>query len=77
MPWARRRGNADGANAAGHFDPAEFVDHYENALIELLKQKQAGRPVQAVKEAPPPSRVINPMDALRRSVEAGRSRRTG
>ncbi|HEX9323262.1 MAG TPA: hypothetical protein VF913_14270 [Xanthobacteraceae bacterium] len=57
---------------AGHFDPAEFTDHYENALVELRKQKQAGLPVESIKEAPPPSRVINLMDALRRSIEAER-----
>ncbi len=34
----------------GHFDPAEFEDRYENAVVEMLKQKQAGMPVR--KEAP-------------------------
>jgi DNA end-binding protein Ku len=57
---------------AGHFDPAEFEDRYENAVVEMLKQKQAGIPVR--KEAPvaAPSTVINLMDALRRSVQAER-----
>jgi Ku protein len=27
---------------SGHFDPSKFEDRYENALIELLKKKQAG-----------------------------------
>src|SRR6516164_450243 len=27
---------------AGHFDPAQFEDRYENALIDLLKKKEAG-----------------------------------
>ena len=27
---------------AGHFDPKAFEDHYEKALVELLKSKQAG-----------------------------------
>jgi len=55
---------------SGHFDPAEFEDRYENALVEMLKQKQAGMPVR--KEAPVagPSTVINLMDALRRSIKA-------
>ena len=54
---------------AGHFDPAEFEDRYENAVVEMLKQKQAGMPVR--KEAPvaAPSTVVNLMDALRRSVQ--------
>ncbi len=55
---------------AGHFDPAEFEDRYENAVVEMLKAKQVGMPVR--KEAPPPSTVVNLMDALRRSVEQER-----
>jgi DNA end-binding protein Ku len=57
---------------AGTFDPAEFQDRYEAAVVEMLKQKQAGLPPN--KEAPsaPPSKVINLMDALRRSVEGER-----
>jgi len=27
---------------SGHFDPSHFEDRYENALIDLLKKKQAG-----------------------------------
>jgi DNA end-binding protein Ku len=55
---------------AGHFDPAEFEDRYEIAVVEMLKQKQAGMPVR--KEAPvaAPSTVVNLMDALRRSIQA-------
>jgi len=55
---------------AGHFEPKKFVDHYETALRELLRQKEAGRPIEAKKHREP-ARVINLMDALRRSVEAG------
>jgi DNA end-binding protein Ku len=55
---------------AGHFEPKKFVDHYETALRELLRQKEAGRPIEAKKRREP-ARVINLMDALRRSVEAG------
>ena len=58
---------------AGHFDPSKFEDRYENALIEMLKQKQAGAPAPAVKPAAEPARVINLMDALRRSVGAERA----
>ena len=35
---------------AGHCDPAEFDDRYENAVVEMLKQKQAGMPEK--KETP-------------------------
>jgi DNA end-binding protein Ku len=56
---------------ASHFDPSNFEDHYENALVELLRRKQAGRVIEPIKdEAPPPQRVINLMDALRASIGA-------
>jgi DNA end-binding protein Ku len=55
---------------ASHFDPAQFVDHYETALVGLLRAKQAGHIVEAPKEEPAPQRVINLMDALRASIGA-------
>ena len=54
---------------SSHFDPSHFEDRYENALIELLKKKQAGEKIEPVRGAPPP-RVVNIMDALRASVDA-------
>jgi DNA end-binding protein Ku len=55
---------------AGAFDPAMFRDRYEEALLAHLKAKQAG----AVQEPKPtfavPRRVINLMEALRRSIAA-------
>ena len=56
---------------SGHFAPEKFEDHYEDALKELLKKKQAGEQIEAPKERAP-AKVINLMDALRRSVEAER-----
>ena len=55
---------------AGDFDPASFVDHYEEAVVEMLKHKQAGAPVSKQKAAAPASNVVNLMDALKRSVAA-------
>ncbi|MBO0751392.1 MAG: Ku protein [Bradyrhizobiaceae bacterium] len=56
---------------ASHFEPKQFEDHYENALVELLRTKQAGRVIEPIKdEAPQPQRVINLMDALRASLGA-------
>ena len=50
------------------FDPKAFRDRYEDALLAHLKAKQAG----AVREEKPtfaaPRRVINLMEALRRSI---------
>jgi DNA end-binding protein Ku len=55
---------------ASHFDPSKFVDHYETALVDLLRAKQAGHIVEAPKDEPAPQRVINLMDALRASIGA-------
>jgi DNA end-binding protein Ku len=54
---------------SGHFDPAQFEDRYENALIDLLKRKQAGEKIEAPREITPP-RVVNLIEALRASVDA-------
>jgi DNA end-binding protein Ku len=57
------------SNKSGHFDPSHFEDRYENALIDLLKKKQAGEKIVPVRGAPA-QRVVNLMDALRASVDA-------
>jgi DNA end-binding protein Ku len=54
---------------AADFDPSKFVDHYETALVELLKEKQAGVQPKETPAVAPERRVINLMDALRRSIE--------
>src|SRR6516165_5174794 len=53
----------------GHFEPSKFEDQYEDALKELLKKKQEGKPIERP-ERPKPTNVVNLMEALRRSVEA-------
>ena len=50
------------------FDPSQFEDRYEEAVVELLKKKQAGLPVSREGVAPRPQNVVNLMDALRRSI---------
>jgi DNA end-binding protein Ku len=57
---------------AGHFEPERFEDQYEEALKELLKKKQSGQKIEAPREREP-SKVVNLMDALRRSVETERA----
>ena len=59
------------AGKASHFDPSKFEDHYEAALRELIRRKQSGKPIERAPEREP-ARVINLMDALRRSVEVGK-----
>ena len=53
---------------AADFDPARFVDHYEEAVVEMLKKKQAGMPVPREQAVPRARNVVNLMDALRRSI---------
>jgi DNA end-binding protein Ku len=55
---------------AGEFDPSEFVDHYEEAVVEMLKKKQAGIVLPKGKATDQPRNVVNLMDALKRSVAA-------
>ena len=53
---------------AADFDPTQFVDHYEDAVLKMLKNKQAGLPVSREPAAQRPQNVVNLMDALRRSI---------
>jgi DNA end-binding protein Ku len=55
---------------AADFDPSTFVDRYENAVVELLKEKQAGIVPKKAPAAVSEPRVVNLMDALRRSIGA-------
>jgi DNA end-binding protein Ku len=57
---------------AAEFEPSEFVDHYEEAVVEMLKRKQAGVPAPKERASAPSPNVINLMDALRRSIDAER-----
>ena len=52
---------------AGHFEPDKFEDQYETALIDLINQKRAGKPIVA-KERPRGENVVDLMDALRKSI---------
>ena len=55
-------------NKATDFDPSQFVDHYEEAVIKMLKQKEAGVAVSRKHAPPRPQNVVNLADALRRSI---------
>jgi DNA end-binding protein Ku len=52
---------------AGRFDPDKFEDQYETALIDLINQKRAGKPI-AAKARPRGENVVDLMDALRKSI---------
>lgn len=50
------------------FDPSEFNDRYEDALRDLIKQKQKGHKITKVEE-PEETNVIDLMDALKASLK--------
>jgi DNA end-binding protein Ku len=52
------------------FDPAQFTDRYEQAVLEVLKKKQEGMPAARPIAIAPPKNVVNLFDALRASLAA-------
>ena len=52
------------------FDPSKFEDKYEDALLDLIKAKKAGKKPPVAKPAPKPSNVINLFDALKKSLNS-------
>ena len=52
---------------AGRFEPGKFEDQYETALVDLINQKRAGKPITP-KERPRGENVVDLMEALRQSV---------
>jgi len=59
----------------GPFDPSQFTDRYEDALRELIKEKEKGHTITAPEE-PKEAEVIDLMDALKRSLgQSGGARR--
>jgi len=61
---------------ATRFDPSEFDDKYEEALIELIRAKKAGRKAPKARAASKPSNVVNLFDALKKSLAADNDEET-
>jgi DNA end-binding protein Ku len=55
---------------SGKFEPAKFEDRYEDAIVDMIKSKQAGQPVRTEDAPRPAGNIVSLMDALRRSIEA-------
>jgi DNA end-binding protein Ku len=53
---------------AADFDPGNFEDRYENAVVEMIQRKRAGMPVSTERLAAPAPNVVSLMDALKRSL---------
>jgi len=52
----------------GKFDPSTFEDRYENALIEMINAKKAGKKLPKPAAAPKEN-VVNLADVLRKSLQ--------
>lgn len=56
------------ARKTAKFDPSKFTDQYESALREMIDAKLKHLPASAEQKPAPHGKVIDLMDALRRSV---------
>jgi len=57
---------------AGKFEPDQFKDQYNEAVWELIHAKLEKRAPEIVTEQPGTAKVINIMDALKKSVQQGK-----
>ncbi|HSD93109.1 MAG TPA: Ku protein [Methyloceanibacter sp.] len=57
---------------SGKFEPEQFKDEYSEAVWELINAKIEHRAPEIVEAGPPTAKVINIMDALKKSVQQGK-----
>ena len=57
------------------FDPTQFKDRYEDALRELIARKKKGQRTVAAAETEGEGKVIDLMEALKKSLKGGGRRR--
>jgi DNA end-binding protein Ku len=55
------------------FDPELFVDRYEDALRDLIKEKQKGHEIVQPEEPRDTTNVVDLMEALRASLKGGKT----
>lgn len=51
-----------------HFDPKQFDDRYQEALLAIIDAKRQNKPVKSAPAEKRPSNVVSLMDALRKSI---------
>ncbi len=56
---------------SGPFDPALYKDEYREQLLAIIQEKIEGREAVAAEAGPEPLRVVNLMEALKKSLAAG------
>ena len=61
----------------GKFEPEQFKDDYSEAVWELINAKLEDRAPEIVTELPGSAKVINIMDALKKSVQQGKGGASG
>ncbi len=61
----------------GKFEPEQFKDEYTEAVWELINAKLEHRKPEIVTELPGTAKVINIMDALKKSVQQGKGAASG
>lgn len=61
----------------GKFEPEQFKDEYNEAVWELINAKLEDRAPEIVTELPGTAKVINIMDALKKSVQQGKGAASG
>ncbi len=59
------------------FDPKQYKDEYQTALMTMIDQKIAGEEIVETPEPKKPAKVVDLMAALRASVEAAEKKRSG
>lgn len=57
---------------SGKFEPGQFKDEYSEAVWELINAKIENRAPEIITEVPGTAKVINIMDALKKSVQQGK-----
>lgn len=62
-------------NLAMEFQVGEFRDEYRDALLAMIEAKGKGEEVASPREAAVPGKVVDLMEALKRSVEMAQDRR--
>jgi len=58
------------------FDPSQYHDEYREALMRRIEDKVAGKEVQHAPEAAP-AKVVDLMEALKKSLEEAKKKKTG
>jgi len=57
------------------FDPSQYRDEYEEAVEKLVRAKSKGKKVSLAATEPKRTKVVDLMDALQKSIAAGKARK--